>query len=695
MPIISNFPTGGGSGGGLALAAVTGIATLAAAGKVYVKWTDPDDMVVAGSTLAAWGGTLLVRKAGSAPTSRRDGTIVLDSKTRDQYKSAYFCDSGLTNGVKYYYKLFPYTTTGTYTDSTDDEFNVTPAAVNVGNISGASAVAAGNGKLAIKWTDPAATVVSDGVTLATWASTKIVVKAGSYATSPDDSDAAYSLNVTTRNQYANSALTVTGLTNGTTYYISFFPISTDGAVNVNTSNRITGVPNRLKITTVPSQSGTLTYNKNSQSPSWSNYDTSKMTIGGTTSGTNAGTYNATFTPKSDYCWSDGTTTAKTVSWKIGKATGTLTVSKTSVTVDKDNLTTTFTIGGNHDGTVSVKSNNTSIATVSLSGNTATVSHVNQTTGNTTITVSCGAGTNYTAPSNKTVDVIASFMPPMGNALDTYTWEQIAQISAAGKGDDYFDVGDRKGVLVNGTVGTFAVNATYYVYILGFAHNGASNTIDFGGFKSAASGGSDLCLTDGNYNSYSTNGSKYFNMNHWGNYNYGGWAGCDLRYDVLGSTNVAPSGYGSAASSGRKGNDATSTCATSPVANTLMAALPSALRAVMKPMTIYTDNTAGGSDTASYVTKSVDYLPLLAEFEIFGSRSYANSVEKNYQKQYDYYKAGNSKIKYRHNSTSSTAIWWERSPYYANSSYFCRVNAYGGATYNYAWYSGGLAPAFRV
>lgn len=89
MPIISNFPTGGGSGGGLALAAVTGIATLAAAGKVYVKWTDPDDMVVAGSTLAAWGGTLLVRKAGSAPTSRRDGTIVLDSKTRDQYKSAY------------------------------------------------------------------------------------------------------------------------------------------------------------------------------------------------------------------------------------------------------------------------------------------------------------------------------------------------------------------------------------------------------------------------------------------------------------------------------------------------------------------------------------------------------------------------------------------------------------------------------
>lgn len=152
---------------------------------------------------------------------------------------------------------------------------------------------------------------------------------------------------------------------------------------------------------------------------------------------------------------------------------------------------------------------------------------------------------------------------------------------------------------------------------------------------------------------------------------------------------------SAASSGRKGNDATSTCATSPVANTLMAALPSALRAVMKPMTIYTDNTAGGSDTASYVTKSVDYLPLLAEFEIFGSRSYANSAEKNYQEQYDYYKAGNSKIKYRHNSTSSTADWWERSPYYDNSSPFCAVGADGDANTIYARYSSGLAPAFRV
>ena len=77
MPILSNFPGGSGGGGGLALAAVSNITTLTSSGKVYIKWTDPDDLVVAESILASWGGTLLVRKAGSMPTSRRDGTVVL------------------------------------------------------------------------------------------------------------------------------------------------------------------------------------------------------------------------------------------------------------------------------------------------------------------------------------------------------------------------------------------------------------------------------------------------------------------------------------------------------------------------------------------------------------------------------------------------------------------------------------------
>lgn len=686
MPILSNFPGGSGGGGGLALAAVSNITTLTSSGKVYIKWTDPDDLVVAESTLASWGGTLLVRKAGSMPTSRRDGTVVIDSTTRNQYSNAYFCDSGLSDGTTYYYKFFPYTTTGTYTDSEDDEFSATPTAQVAGidswNVTSiVASEEAGNGKMTIKWSDPAATITSDGVTLATWASTTVVVKEGSYATDKDDSDAVYTLKVTTRNQYANTPLTVTGLTNGTTYYISFFPETTDGGVNASTTQRDTGVANRITIDNVPSQSGSLTYNGGAQSPTWSNYNTTYMTIGGTTSGTNAGSYSATFTPTTDYRWSDGTTTAKTVSWSIGKATGTLTVSPNSIELSPSNLSDTFTIGGNHDGTISVVSNNTGIATVSRSGNTVTVNNVNQTTGNTTITVSCTAGTNYTAPSSQSVTVEAKFVSSVLNEND---WSVIKSVADASQGANYWAVGDRKAVTVNGTVGTQAINGTYYVYILGFDHNSSreGTGITFGTFKTALSGGTDICLVDSHYNDYSTGGQKWFNMNHSSNTNSGGWKGCDLRYDVLGSTNS-------------NNNDAGTTTATSPVSGTLMAALPSDLRAVMKPMNIYTDNTGGGSNTASYVTKSVDYLPLLAEYEIFGTRSYANSAEQNYQAQYQYYKNGNSKVKYRHSSTSSTAYWWERSPYYNGSSAFCLVNTNGSAGYANARNSGGLAPAFRV
>lgn len=682
MPILSNFPGGAGSGsGGLTLAAVSGITTQVSSGKVYVKWTDPDDLVVAGSTIAAWGGTLLVRKAGSAPTSRRDGTIVLDSKTRDAYKNTYFCDSGLSNGTKYYYKFFPYTTANAYTDSTDDEFNATPtvqvAGITSWNVTSMSASAeAGNGKMTVKWTDPAASITADGVTLATWASTTIVVKSGSYPTSKDDSSTAYTLKVTTRNQYSSTPLTITGLTNGTKYYIAFFPETTDGGINTSTTQRTTGTANRITIANVPSQSGTLTYNKSSQSPSWSNYNTTYMTLGGTTSGTNAGSYTASFTPKTDYRWSDGTTTAKSVTWSIGKATGTLTVSKTSITLNLSTLTDTFTIGGNYDGTLSVTSNKTSVATVSRSGTTATVSHVNQTNGEATITVSCTAGTNYTAPTSKTVTVKAEFILA---TLNDNSWAAIHSVS--GTGASYWAVGDRKAVAVSGTVGTQSVSGTYYVYIIGFNHNGATG-IDFGTFKTALSGGTDICLIDAGYGNNYTNGTKYFNMNHSSNTNSGGWKGCDLRYDVLGSTDT-------------NDGDATATTATNPVANTLMAALPSDLRAVMKPMTIYTDNTGGGSNTASNVTASVDYLPLLAEYEIFGTRSYANSSEQNHQAQYAYYSAGNSKVKYRHSATSSAAWWWERSPIFYDSDSFCYVTPNGNANYYTARNSYGVAPAFRV
>ena len=125
------------------------------------------------------------------------------------------------------------------------------------------------------------------------------------------------------------------------------------------------------------------------------------------------------------------------------------------------------------------------------------------------------------------------------------------------------------------------------------------------------------------------------------------------------------------------------------------ALPSDLQAVIKTTSIYSDNTGGGTDTASYVTATQDELYLLAEFEIFGARTHANSAERNYQQQYAYYVAGNSKIKYRHDSTATAVYWWERSVHAAYANRFCIVATDGVAGITNAYYSRGLAVAFKI
>jgi hypothetical protein len=117
------------------------------------------------------------------------------------------------------------------------------------------------------------------------------------------------------------------------------------------------------------------------------------------------------------------------------------------------------------------------------------------------------------------------------------------------------------------------------------------------------------------------------------------------------------------------------------------------------MTIYTDNVGGGNgNIESNVTASIDYLPLLAEFEIFGRRIQSNTYETNKQTQYAYYANGNSSIKYRHNNISSTATYWIRSPYYntdGGSHAFSTVYTNGTASHSYVYRSYGIAPIFRI
>lgn len=246
-------------------------------------------------------------------------------------------------------------------------------------------------------------------------------------------------------------------------------------------------------------------------------------------------------------------------------------------------------------------------------------------------------------------------------IDALDWGTITSLSAAGTLSSYFAVGDRKLVKLNGTAGsrTFS-NEEVYVFILGFNHNsgveGANKTHwQFG--KSKA--GVDIALTDSSYNT--TGSTAAFRMNTT-NVNTGGWTGSYMKKTII---------------------PAFKNC------------LPSDLKSALKAVTKWTDNTGGGKDTASYVTSSSEDLFLLAEFEVHGARTYANSAEKNKQAQYSYYASGNSKIKYRDSAVTTACYWWARSPYASDTTGFCIVGNSGYASNSYAYYSYGFAPGFCV
>ena len=377
--------------------------------------------------------------------------------------------------------------------------------------------------------------------------------------------------------------------------------------------------NRKTISTVPSQSGSLTYNGGSQSPTWNNYSTTQLTIGGTTSGTNAGSYTATFTPKSNYRWADGTTTAKSVNWSIGKAAGSLSISPISMTLDTTTKSKTITVTRSGDGTISAVSNNTAAATVSVSGNTVTVT--GKANGSATITISVAAGTNYTAPANKTCAVTVSFLKD--NFADN-DWASIIAACHSGSVPSTWVVGNSKTMTING--------ASYQVDIIGKNHD------------TYASGGK-APLTFQLHDCY----GETKNMNS-SNTNSGGWTSCAMR-----STHLPA----------------------------ILALMPTEVQNGIREVNKLT---SAGSQSAT-INTTADKLFLLSEIEIFSSVSYSKSGEGT---QYDYYKAGNSKVK-KFNGSAYT--WWERSPVGGDSALFCGVHSGGDAGYGYAGMANGVAFGF--
>ena len=457
------------------------------------------------------------------------------------------------------------------------------------------------------------------------------------------------------NGYDTEKLTIGGTTSGTnagSYVATFTPKEGyEWADGTKTAKSVTWTISKASLS-VPAQSGTLTYTGSAQSPQWSNYDSNKLTIGGTSTATNAGSYAATFTPKANYQWSDGSASAKSVTWAIGKAAGSLTLAKSSVTLNISSLTESVAVTRAGDGVISATSSNTATARVEVSGTSVKITGLKA--GTAKITVKVAAGTNHTAPSDKTINVTVS-LPD--TSLANNTPDIIAAAAKSGQAANYWSVGDKVGIAVNGSFGGLSYNNTVYAFILGFNHNSSvegGNSIHFQFGKTAA--GVDIAFVN-SYGSTSTG----FCMNT-SNTNSGGWNNSYMRKTIC---------------------------------TAFLAALPTAWQNIIAACTKYSDNTGGGSNTASYVTATSDKIWLLSEMEVQGTRSYANSAEANYQKQYDYYRNGNSKVKYQHTATTSACFWWLRSVRAGHTPYFCYVYTDGSAYYNYAYRSYGFAPGFKV
>ena len=513
------------------------------------------------------------------------------------------------------------TTSVTITYSEGGETCTTTLAVTVTHRLSAIAVTTKPNKLTYEYGDTLATAG--------------MVVTANYSDSQTKAVTGYSCSPTTFSTVGNQVVTVSYTENGVTQTATF---------NV-TVNR--------KSVTKPTWKSNLTYTGSAQSVSstsyWNNYNTSYMTIGGTTSATNAGTYIATFTPGSNYRWADGTTTAINVNWTINKATGSLSVNPTTVAINGNNYSSgvAVTITRAGDGAISYSPTNISGLTLSLSGNILTIKGNGSTpVSATTITIKVAAGTNYTAPSNKTITVSAEYWSwgADGGTVDAAWFTGLKNYLASHTGAS---IKTSSGGAILGTTKSVTLSSavlgttTHLIRVIGVDQD-ANNTVTFQ---------TKNCLSQ--YTAFGSNAV---------------WIGSTARTLCQNYYNAFPG------------------------------------KAAIKTVSKGTCPNYGSRNQD--VTYNNETVFLLSERE-FGLDTYsplstANSTTsraectagKNFA--YSYYTSNATRIMYLGDtSTSSYGYPWERSRRYDDSNSVCRVNNRGSANSNGYNGSIGLAPAFVI
>ena len=668
-------------GSGLKIGDVSGVETNTTAGvkSVTLKWTDPNDVEVSGVKLAEWSGTLVVRKAGSTPTSKDDGTTITNSRVKNQYSTTGYVDSTVEYGVTYYYRFFPYTTGDLYTDS---------EAVSATAVKETVAVPVVNDELTYDGTQQTMTFDYDNTKVSLSGTTG--TDAGSYTATASlidstntewsdhtsaDKSIAWSISkasvaeptvtgaftydgtqhTATVSTYDTDIISISGLsgTDAGTYTATLHLIDDD---NYEWSDTTTA--DKTQTWTIakaklipPTITGSFTYDGTQKTATVSSYDSTKISVTGIT-GTDAGTYTATLHIIDDdnYDWTDDTTADKTETWTIAKATGGCTLTPSSVTLDSDHTSRTSVIS-NATGTVTgVTSGTPAKVSVSLSGDTITVTALDTTSQTVNVTVAIAESSNYQA-ANVTLTVVCSFL-----TIVTWSSGTDAQIAAmldahyAGSINiyDYWSVGDERVVPLSAMSATGVGESHVAQNVKMVLMNKGGKTL-----TTPINGHSECAFIVGQKNMLANGTTREGGYMNSSNTNSGGWDSCARR-----------------------------TWCNSVYKN----AIPSTLRGIFKQ---HKNETADGSSTSKKTSN--DYFALPSEKEIFGSVTYANSTAEANNTQFKYYETSSNRIKYQGETGGSASTWWERSPRSGNAADFCIVNSSGYAYYDNAFYARGLAP----
>ena len=403
--------------------------------------------------------------------------------------------------------------------------------------------------------------------------------------------------------------------------------------------------------TKPTWKSNLTYNGNSQSVNgtsyWNNFNTTYMSIGGTTSATNAGTYAATFTPGSNYRWSDGTTDPINVNWTINRAAGSLSVSPQAVEINGNNYSSgvNVTITRSGDGAISYSPTSVSGLTLSLSGNILNIKGNGSTAiSGQKITINVAQGTNYLAPASKQITVNATYWEWGSETAvgDASWWAGLkAWAASASTSERSACVGKKKKV----SLSTAVLGANQASMVCIGADQDGTGTLAF-----QTEGTLPTSTVFGNSQDWPSSTARTQCQNF---YNY-----CSAKNSIK----TVKKGL-AARNSSRNG------------------------------AVTYSDETV--------------WLPSEREMGLdnYSSLSTANSTTskaectQGYNAAYSYYTNNSRRVKYKMNAsgslTSSTDWYWERSRNYSHSIRVCTVYSGGSATTDDYDISHGLAPAFVI